>query len=292
VLNSGLEFGGNFAQPNGEIHGLKINLANSAAGCSGVAIDAWGTGTGVHVWDSWLDGNNRTAAGGINSTNGGLDVRRSVITGFYSSGIRSWCNCHDPPHSSTHTDAQISDLVVKNIHMTPAGSDSGRTEQGMLLAFPVANGVSRVLIQDAFIGFEPVLNFDDTMVTDLEISGTAPGIYSANGVNNVAIYPEANTYGWTLDRFLLAGTYPRGINCEYDHGVVGNGACHQVHIQHGTITTDRAGIYFDQGQEANVVDDVTLNGQSEVGAVDVRPQAPSTFTNIHCNVDPGVVCHP
>ena len=49
---------------------------------------------------------------------------------------------------------------------------------------------------------------------------------------------------------------------------------------------------FDQGQDANVVDDVTLNGQSEVGAADVRPQLASTFTNIHCNVKPGVVCFP
>ena len=102
ILNSGLEFGGNFVQPGGEIHGLKINLATAGAGCSSTAIDTWGRGANVHVWDSWLDGNNRAAAGGINSTVGGLDVRRSVITGFYSSGIRSWCNCHDPPHASTH----------------------------------------------------------------------------------------------------------------------------------------------------------------------------------------------
>ena len=70
------------------------------------------------------------------------------------------------------------------------------------------------------------------------------------------------------------------------------GACHQVRIEHGTISTDRAGIYFDQGQDANIVDDVTLNGQSEVGIADVRPQVASTFTNIHCNVEPGVVCFP
>ena len=72
------------------------------------------------------------------------------------------------------SDALISDLVVKNIHMTPAGADSGRTEQGLMLGFPVTGGISRVLIQDAFIGFEPVLNFDDTVVSDLEVSGTRP----------------------------------------------------------------------------------------------------------------------
>ena len=59
--------------------------------------------------------------------------------------------------------------------MTPAGADSGRTEQGLMLGFPVTGGVSRVLIQDAFIGFEPVLNFDDTVVSDLEVSGIGSG---------------------------------------------------------------------------------------------------------------------
>jgi hypothetical protein len=258
-----------------EIHGLRFDNTQDAVGCTdngaggqSSLVQVWGTGK-AKLYDARFNGH-FAFTGAVYSKSGGLRLERVVINGFREFGVRSWANNPAPAHQSTIKDDTIKDVDCLNVHEPTPGSDGGELEQCLLLSWPVTGGVTRLRVADSFIGLEPYGNFDDTTVRDFTAAANQPSITSG-GPNNVAAYFEHTTVSNTMQRFRITGNWHIGVVCEWNYGVVGNGACQGNTWRRGSVQSEYVGIYFDEGQEGNLVDTVSFTGQSGSAIVDYGP---------------------
>ncbi len=282
MLTAGLVVGGNFGSGGAVVQGLAFNVANPSKVFQGGEIETWGpAGTNTHVLDCTFEGN-AVVPIGLNAYNpDGLVAQRLVFSHFTDEGLLASNNVQVAYGGSTPLISSISDISVNGVSRNPAGSSKGTAEAGLWIGEPVSNGVHRIKIRNVSIsGIETVNNAWNTTFSDLDIDMSGP-----NQSSGVGVYLEHFSRNLTFTNFTLTGVQ-RGFNAEWDDGITGNGAAHNVTIENGTIDATgstipgkQVGIYLDQGTESTTINNVTFKNQNTAAIVTYLTTGTNTITN-------------
>ncbi len=207
---------------------------------------------------------------GLDAVNpNGLVARRLEFSAFTNGGLRASDNLSTSYGGSTAVINSISDISVNGVSESTPGASGGTGEAGLWIGQPVTHGVHRIAIKNVSIsGIETVNNAWNTTFSDLNIDMSGP-----DESTGVGVYLEHFSRNLVFTHFSIRGAR-HGFNAEWDDGVGGNGAAHDVTIENGVIdaagtTTSgkQVGVYLDQGTAATRVTDVTFESQNGAGIV-------------------------
>ncbi|HVF76693.1 MAG TPA: hypothetical protein VNA28_00225 [Solirubrobacteraceae bacterium] len=256
VLRAGLEIGGNDGRSGGRVQGLVFDVTARYATQDAV-LHIWGVvGRRTTVLDTTFHGDGAVGTAILALQPAGLTVRRVRIRAFRDNGVRASDN--DP--SSQARIRAITDVDVRGVKRSPAGSCDGRCEFGVWIGHRVRRPVERIRIRDfGWSGLWTGNRADDLRLRDLDIDGSARP-------NGNAVYLEHTTRRAILERFRLGPDIQIGIISEWDYGTLPTGAGVDNVIRHGLIRmaagarAKRAGVVADDGTERMTITHVSFRG--------------------------------
>jgi hypothetical protein len=268
VLTAGLVVGGNGGSGGSVVRGLVFDVSDPSKAFGGGIVHVWGSaGANTQVLDCVFDGNGVVPVGLLAGNPSGLVAVRLVFSNFTEEGIRASDNLQVAYRAPTPLIDTISDISVAGVGEATPGSSDGTAEAGIWIGHPVKNGVRRIRIRNvSWAGIETVNNSWDTTFADLDIDMTG-----SKQLRGIGIYLEHDSRNLVFDGFTLTGVLA-GFNAEWDNGIVGGAAAHNVTIGNGMIDARgwqgpgrTVGIYLDSGTESTDVINVTFKNQSWAG---------------------------
>ncbi len=131
VLRAGMEFGGNYGQPNGLVRGIAFDVSDPAKAAHGHIVYTWGTARGVQVLDSTFNGHAvmRSAVWGYQPE--GLVVRRVQASNFTDFGVGAEAN---DPALRLSVPVLFEDIDVSGVSRAVPRSANGTAEACIWLA--------------------------------------------------------------------------------------------------------------------------------------------------------------
>jgi len=256
VLRAGMEFGGNYGQPNGLVRGITFDVSDPAKAAHGHIVYTWGTARGVQVLDSTFNGHGvmRSAVWGYQPE--GLVVRRVQASNFTDYGVGAEAN---DPSLRLSVPVLFEDIDVSGVSRAIPRSANGTAEACIWLA---NNGtLRRARVRNcAWMGIWTggAAKNGGVLLEHLDIDQTPKGIY-----------PEHYSWGATYQFFHIGPHVATGINMEWADPLTGGlPACDGCIVRDGTIESCGVGIALDRGTRRTTVRRVTFGSQAVAAIVD------------------------
>jgi len=256
VLRAGMEFGGNYGQPNGLVRGIAFDVSDPAKAAHGHIVYTWGTARGVQVLDSTFNGHAvmRSAVWGYQPE--GLVVRRVQASNFTDFGVGAEAN---DPALRLSVPVLFEDIDVSGVSRAVPRSANGTAEACIWLA---NNGtLRRARVRNcAWMGIWTggAAKNGGVLLEHLDIDQTPKGIY-----------PEHYSWGATYQFFHIGPHVATGINMEWADPLTGGlPACDGCIVRDGTIESTLIGVSMDLGTARTSVTRVRFVGQGLAAIVD------------------------
>jgi dockerin type I repeat protein len=280
TLSFGLELGGNASGSGPEVHGLRFNLASSAATLGGGILNVWGAaGQNAVIDDSWISGNNVLDAGILARTTSGLQVHRVVVNGFNSWGIFFETYYPDYYSDNPAVPPVITDADISAVYRPSRGSSNGTAEAGLWAGTDCL--CSRIKVRDTgWMGIWLGGNANNGTYSDFDIdniNGIVPG---GSSVASIAVYLEHYSRNNIFKNFVIGNSSSTGVkvgfNCEWadpqyagTNPVAGQSiaGCHFNTIQDGTIYSSYRGTQLEDAEQTTI-QRVKFVGQTSAGIDD------------------------
>jgi hypothetical protein len=256
VLRAGMEFGGNYGQPNGLVRGVAFDVSDPAKAADGHIVYTWGTARGVQVLDATFNGHGvmRSAVWGYQPE--GLVVRRVQAANFTDFGVGAEAN---DPALRLSVPVLFEDIDVSGVSRAVPRSADGTAEACIWLA---NNGtLRRARVRNcAWMGIWTggAAKNGGVLLEHLDIDQTPKGIY-----------PEHYSWGATYQIFHIGPHVTTGINMEWADPLTGGlPACDGCIVRDGTIESCAVGIALDRGTRHTSIRGITFGAQVVAAIVD------------------------
>lgn len=244
TVTAGLQFTG----PNGEVHGLHVNVSQATHGklatAQGGYMGIYSSDSGLKVSDTYVTGNRRIKwlSGIRTGTSQGIDIQRVVIKDSTYNGIE--LDGGGSPSISPH----LADVDINYVMDSDSPESlNGTAESGIWTSTRV--NAERIRVLDAaWMGITTQLNSVDSVYHDIRIDGQT--------LAHTGFYFEHMSTRITLDCFYIGphiGSVHKPTGVYWSQGIVAEcGSSKDLVIKNGIIDNERVGIDACDAQNTTV----------------------------------------